>query len=460
MSKSLKIYIKTLGCKINSFDSGVLEKQLAEKKYEITEAVKEAHVAIINSCSVTENAEKDARYLLRRYGRENPNLFKVITGCYAQTSAAKVSNLEEVDWIATNELKDKISSLLGLRYQQWLEKDKAPEAYKKLELPAEDKKPTHFKSNAVFFDHYRSNKTRAYLKIQDGCNNFCTYCQIPFARGKSVSVEKSRLISEISTLVKKGVPEVVLAGIDIGDYGREVGKHYEPEDIPMLDLLKDIFSISGLKRLRMSSIEPSDVSEAMLEIFAQNAHIFCDHFHLPLQSGCDRILKRMSRSYNTEKFYENVTLIRKFFPKAMITADIIPGFPGESQEDFEETLEFIKKCDLNSLHVFPYSKRPYTVAARMPEQLDPRLIKERAYTLRQYQKSAEHAYAKKFVNCELEVLWEEKKDKLGRLQGKSKNYLPVVLASQAQHAVSVGTVSRVLVKGMLQDRQLLAVALS
>ena len=444
-----KIYIKTLGCKVNTFDSRVLENQFRAKGYEIISDAAEADVQIINSCSVTANAEKEARYLLRRFQRENPKSLRVITGCYAQIHSSTLRDMAEVDFVVPNEVKNELLPLLEARMRG--EQEKLPSTVKAVK----DNRQSQFKSSVVVFDEAISDQTRAYLKVQDGCNGFCAYCQIPYARGASRSVPPQQVLTEVRRLVAQGVPELVLTGIHVGDYGRDLLDKEDTTDA-FVELVRSILAEKGLQQVRISSLEPMEVSEELLKVLKAEGVRFCDHFHLPLQSGCDRILKLMRRSYNCAEYAETIDMIRSYFPEVHISADVIVGFPQESDEDFAETEAFIEKLGLGSLHVFPYSKRPNTLAEKLPGHLSPEQIRLRVARLRELSSKLHHTYASRFIGREMSVLWEKQTDAQGRVLGKTRNYLSVAASRSHDFVPLAASISTVTLKGFLDEKTLLA----
>ena len=451
------VFIKTLGCKVNTYDSHALENQFKSCGYEIVDEASEAAVTVINTCSVTENAAKEARYYLRKFQKANPESLRVVTGCYAQIDSSRLAELEEVDFVVPNEAKEHLVSLIQ-------EGRKLPNRMKGLShkipdglTPVKDNKQSHFKSSLTLFDHATSEQTRAFIKIQDGCNGFCSYCQIPYARGASRSVEPELVLKEVKRLVSEGTKEVVIAGIHIGDYGEDLAIYSGFTISPIVSLLREMTEISGLKRIRISSLEPAEFTEELGQLMADCRHIFCDHFHFPLQSGSDRILKLMNRKYDTARYRESITRARNLFPNAYLGCDIIPGFPGESESDFRDTMKFIESLDLSSLHVFPYSKRPNTAALRMPDHLPQDLIKERAKIMRDWSLKASKDFYARSIGKTIEVLWENDRDKEGRSLGKTTNYLNI--ASPSSVSMTPGSFSLVHIKGFLGDEKLLGVPL-
>ncbi len=453
---SEKIYVKTLGCKVNTFDSHAIENQFKAIGYELVDDPALATINIVNTCSVTNNADKEARYLARRFRRDSAESLVVMTGCYAQTDSARLADMDEVDVIVPNEAKDQLVAFV----QRQLRAKR--EGRSILKLPegvgsVSENKQSHFKSSLTLFDHADSTQTRAFLKIQDGCNGFCAYCLIPYARGASRSVPMELALQEAKRLVSLGTKEIVLTGIHIGDFGMDhapEGEHTTSE--PFVEFLKQLFDIDGLSRVRISSLEPAELTEGLIKVLAEHRAKFCDHFHLPLQAGHDDVLRRMRRKYNTARYKESCDMARHYFPEVCLGADVIPGFPGETDEQFEQTFEFIKGVGLHYLHVFPYSRRPNTAADKMPGHLDTAIIKERSQRLRTLSQSLQKAYRSQFINQPVEVLWERDMDDAGRPMGITRNYLNVV-ASVANAQTTPGTTSLWTLKGFVNNDRMLGV---
>lgn len=446
-----KLYIKTLGCKVNTYDTHALENQFKALGYDTVDSPELADVSVLNTCSVTANADREARYLLRRFRRENPEAVVVATGCYAQTDSQRLVEMDEVDLVFPNQTKDIVAEATHAFVQRQDQDGRAAQDPKN-KLPTHVKavsgnKQGHFKSSLTMLDGDQS-QTRAFLKIQDGCNGFCTYCLIPYARGASRSVAPDEVTREVRRLIDAGVKEVVFTGIHLGDYADDLGQKNG-----FARLLDELFRWPDMVRVRISSLEPRELTEDLLKVLAKRPELFCDHFHLPLQSGNDRILKAMRRSYLSKEYADNVAMARRYFPNANFGADIIPGFPGETDEEFEETLAFVKTVGLNYLHVFPYSKRPNTAAAKMPDHVAPEVVKARAATLRELGVKLKDEYLRRFMGQETLVLWEADKDAQGRIKGHSTNYLEVSAPSHV--SVVPGTINRVLIKGFIEDQRLL-----
>lgn len=442
------VYVKTLGCKVNSYDSHAIENQFKALGYDLVDNPAAATVSVLNTCSVTENADKEARYLLRKFRRDNPETIVVATGCYAQTDSQRLVEMDEVDLVFPNQIKDiMVESTHAFADRkatgQVLETPKLPTHVKAVS----GNRQGHFKSALTMLEA-DSSQTRAFLKIQDGCNGFCTYCLIPYARGASRSVAPEEVTREVRRLIDLGIKEIVFTGIHIGDYGEDFG---QPDGF--VALIRELMSWPDMVRVRISSLEPRELTEDLLKVLAERPEIFCDHFHLPLQSGHDRILKLMRRTYDSRQYAENVAMARSYFPKANFGADVIPGFPSETDAEFQDTLRFIETTGLNYLHVFPYSKRPNTAAEKMPGHLAPEVVKERSRLLREVSDRLKHEYVRRYIGEQTSVLWENDVDSQGRRIGKSTNYLEVCAPAGAQ--VPAGTVQNVLLKGFVEDNRLL-----
>ena len=441
----VRVFIKTLGCKVNAFDAQVLHKQFVDQGFEVLDHPTHADVTVINTCSVTQQAEKEALYLLRRYQRENPAALRVVTGCYAQIASDALSQRTEVDCVIPNEQKSLVVPQVMARLAARA-RGEAPAAKNVATTPTHQQ----FKSSLVFFDRPQATQTRAFVKVQDGCNGFCSYCQIPYARGASRSVPLEEALQQIVGLAQSGVPEIVLTGIHIGDYGEDLLE--APSSLA--ELVEQIFLRTQLPRLRISSLEPSEVSEALLLVLDRYRERVCDHFHLPLQSGDDSVLKRMRRTYTTAEYRATVERLRDVFPNAQMSADVIPGFPGETEDQFAATVAFIEDCGIHNLHVFPYSSRPNTFAARMPDHLPGDVVARRAKILRELAERLYEGFCRTQYELPHQVLWESTLDEEGYRQGKTRNYLSVA-AKDHPILTGPGTETAVMVKGFLRHQLLL-----
>lgn len=424
-----QVYLKNFGCKVNLADTQHLAYEFEHSGYQLTGEPAEAHVIVMNSCSVTHKAEQDARYHLRKYHRLNPTALKVITGCYAQIDSYRLAKLPEVDYIIPNQNKSQLVAFIQTCAAK-------PPASSTLRTPAEGKiipgstlvnnnRQGHFKSSLNYFGQQSSTQTRAFLKIQDGCNDFCSYCQIPRARGQSLSTPAAPILKQISTLIMAGTKELVLTGIHLGEWGKDL-----PGSPQFTDLLTQIFNLpTPWFRLRLSSLEPSECTPQLANLLHTYRHRLCAHLHFPLQSGSARILKLMRRRYSPDEYLRSVALARRALgPKVHLSADVMVGFPGETDEDFEQTMDLIRAADLASLHVFPYSKRPNTSALKLPDHLPPHVIQSRARALRELSNRRLEAFIRPFSHTKLQVLWEAKYDRYERILGKSSEYIRVCAA--------------------------------
>ncbi len=392
----------SLGCKVNSYEINSLIASLKERGY--VEDNENPTVAIINTCSVTATADQKSRQHIRKLINNYPNAIVVVMGCYSQGQHKFITNDIKPNIVTGTSNRNKLIDLI--------------ENYKPGEvIDITDDKPRLYQYEELGITTYSEN-VRAYLKIQDGCDNFCSYCLIPYRRGRSRSRDHETILKEATSLVKNGYQEIVLTGIHVGGYGKDL------ESDSFSSLVKDLLDIKDLYRLRISSIEESEIDDEMIDLI-NNCDNLANHFHIPLQSGSDTVLKRMSRKYNKEQFLNKIRMIQKACPNVAITTDVIVGFPGETEEEFLETYEFIKECGFNMLHVFPFSSREGTVASRMPNQIDPRIKKERTLKLIELSNKLWDEYTKKFVNKEVEVLIEQYDNKNQLNIGHTSNYLEV-----------------------------------
>ena len=449
-----KVFIKSLGCKVNSYDGDSLESGFKSLGYSIVDESDNCDIAVLNSCSVTAAADRDSRHLLRRFRRQNPEAMVVATGCYAQTDSKVLADMPEVDWVVPNQKKQDLVDLIHKRahgQQEGLDSGtKMPRGLEQVEKNRQG----HFKSS-LSMPKVDSSKTRAFLKIQDGCNGFCSYCLIPYARGQSRSVAKSEILAEVRRQIDAGTKEIVFTGIHIGDYGRDLAS---PSKDPFSDLVKEIMDWPDMVRLRISSLEPGELSEGLLKALSQRPDKFCDHFHMPLQSGHDRILKKMRRSYTTQEFADKVAMAKSYFPAAFFATDLIPGFPSETSEEALASEAFVETIGLHEMHIFPYSKRPNTAAIKMADHVDGGTIKERARSLRELSSRLKAAYIKQNIGETKEVLWEGRRTSSGQIIGRSSNYLEVIAASHFEPAA--GSLSYVHFKGLHAANQLYGMPVS
>ena len=397
-----KIY--TLGCKVNTYESNVMSDILKNNNY--VETSNNADVAIINTCTVTNTADNKSLKTIRHAIKENPNAIILVCGCLSQNKVDIINEIDGVNIIIGNIFKTKIIEYI--------------ERFKKEKKQIID---IHNINNTVFetMSLNNFNKTRAFVKIQDGCNNFCTYCVIPYTRGNVRSKPKEEVIDEVKKLIHNGHKEIVLTGIHTGNYGSEF------DNYDFANLLEDLVKIDGLERLRISSIEITELNDRVLKVIEDNS-ILVDHMHIPLQSGSDEVLKRMNRKYDKNYFINKINKIRTIRPNISITTDVIVGFPGETEEEFLETIDTIKKVRFTKLHVFPYSKRDKTKAATLPNQVDQNTKKDRVKILLNLSKELEIEYMNKYINSEIIFIPEVRKDNY--LIGHTGNYLLIKTAGE------------------------------
>lgn len=395
----MRVGIYTLGCKVNTYESEYVMNLLKEKGYEIRNFNDICDVYIINTCTVTNTSDIKSKKIIRQAIKRNKDACIVAMGCFIE--ANKDYSELGLDIVIGNKDKSKIAFLIEEYFQK---KEQIRRIYEKIDDQFEDMFITTFEG-----------RTRAFVKIQDGCENFCSYCIIPFVRGKCRSKDPILVRKEIENLVMNGYQEIVLTGIHTGNYGHDFNTSFA-------NLLRQIVKIKGLKRLRISSIEITELTDEVLEIIKENA-VIVDHLHIPLQSGCDTILRLMNRKYDTTYFIKKIEKIRNIRKEISITTDVIVGFPNETDELFQETIRTIRKINFSKIHVFPYSIRSHTVAASMENQVGIEKKKERARVLLSLSKELEIAYFRQFLNREVEVLIETNKD--GFSYGHTGNYLAI-----------------------------------
>ena len=395
----MKFLINTLGCKVNTYESNVIRDIFLNEGYE--ESNSNVDIAVINTCTVTNTSDSKSLKVIKHTIKNNPNAIVIVCGCFSQINPDRLKDMEGVSIVLGNYNKSKI-----MDYINQYKKDKK-QIIDVREL--NDEKFECMKLNNF-------NKTRAFVKIEDGCENFCSYCIIPYSRGKVRSKLMEEVLDEINTLVNNGHREIVLTGIHTGHYGADI------EEYDFSDLLNEICKIKGLERLRISSIEITELDDKFLETLKNNK-IIVDHMHIPLQSGCDKTLKEMNRKYDVAYFKDKIKKIRSIRPNISITTDVIVGFPNETEDDFNTTVNTIKEIKFTKLHVFPFSVRKGTVAETMENQIDEKTKKERVHILMDISKELELDYMNKFVGCEVEFIPEVSKD--GYIIGHTGNYLQI-----------------------------------
>ena len=412
-----KVAFITLGCKVNQYETNGMVQEFEKAGYEIVEHHQKADIYIINTCTVTNMSDRKSRQMLRRVKEQNKNALIVACGCYAQVAKKDLEEMKEIDLVLGNNEKVNI-----VKYVEELT-NSIEDVMKDLEF-------------VDFGEVTYTDKTRAVIKVQDGCDRFCSYCIIPYARGRVRSRKPESVINEIKEIAKKGIKEVVITGIHVASYGKDFKENYY-----LIDLLEEINKIEEIKRIRLGSIEPLLIDDEFLKRLSKLDKI-CHHFHLSLQSGCDETLKRMNRRYTTEQFRKIVKAIRNVYKDALITTDIIVGFPGETDEEFEKTYNYLKEVKLYKMHVFKYSARKGTKAAAMKEQIDGNKKEERSKKLIKLSNDNQLWYNKQYVGKEVEILVEEKKNEM--YKGHTNNYILV-------EAESDKNITNSIVKVMCKD---------
>lgn len=395
----------TLGCKVNHYETEAIWQLFKDAEYDRVDFETNADVFVINTCTVTNTGDKKSRQVIRRAIRQNPDAVVCVTGCYAQTSPAEIMEIPGVDIVVGTQDRTK---LIG--YIEQYKQERQPingvgnimknRTYEELEVP------------------YFTDRTRASLKIQEGCNNFCTFCIIPWARGLMRSRDPEKVVEQATQLVDSGYKEIVLTGIHTGGYGQDL-KNYN-----LAQLLRDLESIDNLERIRISSIEASQLTDEVIDVIASSNKVV-RHLHIPLQSGSDSVLKRMRRKYSMAHFSERLTKLHEALPGLAVTSDVIVGFPGETEEEFQETYDFIVDHHFSELHVFPYSPRIGTPAARMDDQIDENIKNDRVHRLINLSDQLAKTYASNFEDDVLEVIPEEVGSDKGTLIGYADNYMKI-----------------------------------
>jgi len=377
-------------------------QQMLENGYSIVEPHEKADIYIINTCTVTNMADRKSRQMTRRVKEQNPSALLIVCGCYAQVAKEELEQIEGIDILLGTDEKTKL-----------IERIQAHE--KQAETYITD--VMHKQEFSEFGPTTYSEKTRAVIKIQDGCDRFCSYCIIPYARGKVRSRKPENILEEVKQIAQKGIKEIVLTGIHIASYGKDFETEYR-----LIDLLEALNSVEGIQRIRLGSLEPTLMTESFVNRMA-NLEKICDHFHLSLQSGCNETLKRMNRKYTTEEFEEVTKRLRKVYPQVALTTDIIVGFPGETEEEFQKTYQFLEKIAFYKMHIFKYSKRKGTLAANMPNQVPPEKQEERSKALIALSDKQQQTQNKAYIGKTLEVLLEETEN--GYTKGHTTNYIEV-----------------------------------
>ena len=408
-----KVALHNLGCKVNAYETEAMQEVLEHAGYEIVPFQEGADIYVINTCTVTNIADRKSRQMLHRARKMNPDAVVVAAGCYVQAQAEKQVIDPCIDIVLGNNKKQDLLTALQA-YE---------EAHGDLREVIDI---NHTKEYENLHLTKQGEHTRAYIKVQDGCNQFCSYCIIPYARGRVRSRAKEDVVAEVTDLAKNGYQEVVLTGIHLSSYGID----FENED-NLLSLIRAVHEIEGIKRIRLGSLEPRIITEEFVQAIAALPKM-CPHFHLSLQSGCNETLKRMNRRYTSEEFYEKCEILRKYFEKPALTTDVIVGFPQETEEEFETTYEFLKKICFYETHIFKYSKREGTKAAVMQGQIPEQIKAKRSARLIELGEKNRRAYEESFLGKTVEVLVEEKSDVNGKEMwtGHTKEYMKIALESE------------------------------
>lgn len=409
-----KVALHNLGCKVNAYETEAMQQMLEAAGYEIVPFEPGADIYVINTCSVTNIADRKSRQMLHKAKKMNPDAIVVAAGCYVQADTKKAEADASIDIIIGNNKKQELIPILE-SYRTGHQKTTEcvdinhTKEYENLEI---DRTEEH---------------TRAYLKVQDGCNQFCTYCIIPYARGRIRSKKTEDVVNEVKRLAASGCQEVVLTGIHLSSYGKE-----RPEDQEnLLTLIQAVHQVDGIERIRLGSLEPGIITEEFAAAISSLPKV-CPHFHLSLQSGCTTTLKRMNRRYTAEEYREKCEILRKYYPAPALTTDVITGFPGETEEEFEESRSFVDSIHFYETHIFPYSKREGTKAAGMPDQLTEQVKKERSRILIALGKEHQREYMEQFLGQEKEVLFEEQQTVEGQEYwiGHTMEYLKIAVISE------------------------------
>ena len=403
----MKVALHNLGCKVNAYETEAMQEMLENHGYEIVPFKEGADIYIINTCTVTNMADRKSRQMLHRAKKLNPDAIVVATGCYVQAQEENGEVDECIDIIIGNNKKKDLIEILETHTPKSVIDINHTKEYEEMRL---SKTAEH---------------TRAYIKVQDGCNQFCTYCIIPFARGRVRSRAKEDVIREVTALANNGYKEVVLTGIHLSSYGVDLGN----EDL--LSLILAVHGVEGIERIRLGSLEPRIITEEFAKTISELPKM-CPHFHLSLQSGCDETLRRMNRRYTSEEYYEKCQLLRKYFDNPALTTDVIVGFPGETEEEFEQSRAFVDKVNFYETHIFKYSKRQGTKAAVMENQVPEQIKSLRSNVMLEMDEQKRKAYEMSFIGMEVEVLFEEKitKKETAFWVGHTKEYVKIALQTE------------------------------
>ena len=404
-----KVAFYTLGCKVNQYETEAMLELFEKEGYEKAETEDYADVYVINTCTVTHMSDRKSRQYIRRMKKKNPDAIIAVVGCYSQVSPEEILSIDEVNLVMGTNDRKKI-----------VEEVKKIDASRKVSTVDDIMKVKAFEEIEI---NKTNGKTRAFMKIQDGCDRYCSYCIIPYARGRVRSRDLESIVKEVENLASNGYKEVGLTGIHVASYGKDI----KDSDIKLLDVIKQINDIEGIERIRLSSVEPILFTDEFVEAVSTMDKV-CPHYHLSLQSGCDETLKRMKRRYTTEEYKAIVDRLRAAIPNVSITTDVIVGFPGETNEEFDKTYEFLKDIELTHMHVFKYSPRKGTPAATMENQVDPSTKHDRSEKLLQLNEENFNKFGQKMLDKEFNVLFEQKVGD-NKYEGLTENYVKVIVES-------------------------------
>ena len=418
-----KVAFCTLGCKVNQYETNGMLQKFKTAGYEIVDFNEYSDIYIINTCTVTNMADKKSRQMLRRVKEINKNSLLIAVGCYAQVAKDVLEKIDEIDLILGNNEKADIVNFV---------EDYFKTNQKKYETSSVMEQKEYVDFGSITY----TEKTRAVIKVQDGCDRFCSYCIIPYARGRVRSRNPENVLEEIKEIACNGIKEVVITGIHVASYGKDLKNGYK-----LIDLLEDINKIEGIKRIRLGSLEPTIITEEFVDRLKKLEKI-CNHFHLSLQSGCNETLSRMNRKYTTEEFKNVCKILRKAYPNVSLTTDIIVGFPGETEEEFNKTYEFLKEINFYKMHIFKYSPRKGTKAADMKGQIDGNVKEQRSEKLINLSNENEKKYNESYIGKELEVLFEEEDGDF--YKGHTTNYIMVKVKKNNENLEN--TIKKVTVK--------------
>ena len=418
MLKGKTVAPLTLGCKVNQYETDGMIELLKEAGMTAVSFEEKADVYLINTCSVTNMADKKSRQMIHRAKKLNPDAVVIAAGCYVQAAKDKLMEDDRISIIIGNNKKKDIVQIL----EDYLEIGVTDEGM--LDIAAEKEyEPLTINST---LEH-----TRAYVKIQDGCNQFCSYCIIPYVRGRIRSRELASITEEVERLAQTGVKEIVLTGIHISSYGKD-----KENEVGLADVIDAISKIESIERIRLGSLEPGIITDTFIDRIVDNKKV-CPHFHLSLQSGCNTVLKRMNRKYTCEEYFEKCEMLRKAFDRPALTTDVIVGFPGETDEEFQETVDYLTKLNLYEMHIFKFSPRQGTVAAGMRDQIGPEIKNQRSDVLLALSEKNKHAYEASFRGETLEVLIEEKVRRNGKdgYRGHTERYIDIFVEEECMHRI-------------------------